>query len=148
MKLLHLISSVLFFSQARAYLVSPPGAAAPGATAECSEWVQESYSLTCTIIEEFYGLTVAQFQAWVSFNSLFYRVVFLTSVEPVGHSTGSKLHFDLEPLLLCANRLCAYVYLGHQPPNIVSIVIYKHHIIFAYTDHNLDFINIKNFHNF
>jgi hypothetical protein len=57
---------VLCFGLVRAYLVTPPGAAAPGSTADCSEWVQQSYSLTCAIIEEFYGLTAAEFEAWVS----------------------------------------------------------------------------------
>lgn len=66
MKLIKLVSSALAFRAADAYLVAPPGTAAPGATQSCSDWVQQSYGLTCAIIEKFYGMTDAQFQAWVS----------------------------------------------------------------------------------
>ncbi|OKL55215.1 hypothetical protein UA08_09512 [Talaromyces atroroseus] len=47
-----------------AYLVTPPGTAAPGTTSACSEWVQMSYALTCEIIESYFGLTAAEFEEW------------------------------------------------------------------------------------
>ncbi|KAH8598447.1 hypothetical protein B0O99DRAFT_738710 [Bisporella sp. PMI_857] len=65
MKLSHLLSSaVVALPLVGAYLVSPDGTAAPGTTSACSEWVQDSYSLTCAIIERFYGMTEAQFEEW------------------------------------------------------------------------------------
>ena len=53
--------------------MTPPGAAAPGSDVDCTEWIQQSYALTCAIIEEFYGLTAAEFESWVS--SLSHSVV-------------------------------------------------------------------------
>ncbi|RHZ45036.1 uncharacterized protein CDV56_102610 [Aspergillus thermomutatus] len=47
-----------------AYLVSPPGTAAPGTTADCSEWIEYSSSLTCALIEQLFGMTEAQFEEW------------------------------------------------------------------------------------
>ncbi|KAF2634390.1 LysM domain-containing protein [Massarina eburnea CBS 473.64] len=64
MKLTSLIHSAFALHAAEAYLVAPPGTPAPGATQECSDWVQQSYGLTCAIIEKFYGMTEVQFQAW------------------------------------------------------------------------------------
>ncbi|KAK3941414.1 hypothetical protein QBC46DRAFT_458301 [Diplogelasinospora grovesii] len=64
MKPFRLISSALALRLAEAYLVAPPGTPAPGATSSCSEWVQQSYGLTCAIIEQFYGMTAAQFESW------------------------------------------------------------------------------------
>lgn len=66
MKYISLLYSALGFNLAAAYLVTPPGTPAPGATEDCSGWVQDSYGLTCDIIEEFYGMTADQFEAWVS----------------------------------------------------------------------------------
>lgn len=66
MNLFHILS---FFSVVRpltAYLVAPDGTAAPGASTDCSEWVQDSYDLTCAIVEEFYGITEAEYEEWVS----------------------------------------------------------------------------------
>ncbi|KAJ8121084.1 hypothetical protein ONZ43_g2376 [Nemania bipapillata] len=51
---------------AQSYLVAPPGTPAPGAISSCSEWVQQSYVITCDIIEQFYGMTAAEFEAWSS----------------------------------------------------------------------------------
>jgi hypothetical protein len=60
------ISSALALPLVGAYLVSPPGPAAPGTTADCSAWAQQSYSLTCLDIETYLGITQAEFEAWVS----------------------------------------------------------------------------------
>jgi hypothetical protein len=48
------------------YLVSLPGTAAPGTTDDCSEWIEYSSSLTCALIEQYFGMTEAEFEAWVS----------------------------------------------------------------------------------
>ncbi|KAJ8069030.1 hypothetical protein OCU04_002704 [Sclerotinia nivalis] len=64
MKLFHLTSYALSLHLVGAYLVTPDGPAAPGSTSACSEWVEQSYDITCAIIEEFYGLTEAEFEAW------------------------------------------------------------------------------------
>lgn len=56
--------SALALRSAQAYLVPPDGTAAPGATEDCSAWVQDSYLLTCAIIEESFGMTEAQFEEW------------------------------------------------------------------------------------
>ncbi|KAI1127539.1 hypothetical protein F5Y10DRAFT_191562 [Nemania abortiva] len=64
MKFSGLALSTLALRAAEAYLVSPDGTAAPGASEDCSAWVQDSYLLTCAIIEEYYGMTEAQFIAW------------------------------------------------------------------------------------
>lgn len=53
-----------------AYLVAPPGTAAPGTTSSCSGWVQMSYSLTCAIIESYFGLTETEFEEWVGVDYL------------------------------------------------------------------------------
>ncbi len=66
MKFSSLALSALALRAAEAYLVSPDGTAAPGASKDCSAWVQDSYLLTCAIIEEYYGMTEAEFIAWVS----------------------------------------------------------------------------------
>lgn len=65
MKIYHFCLTALALSRAEAYLVSPAGTAAPGTIDTCSEWVQDSYALTCAIIETFYGLTEEQFEEWV-----------------------------------------------------------------------------------
>ncbi|UKZ53591.1 hypothetical protein TrVGV298_007386 [Trichoderma virens] len=64
MKAFSMLSASLAFHLTNAYLVNPPGAAAPGATSSCSGWVQQSYSLTCKLIEQLYGMTEAQFESW------------------------------------------------------------------------------------
>ncbi|KAH0525992.1 hypothetical protein TsFJ059_009377 [Trichoderma semiorbis] len=64
MKLFNLVSAFLAFRLTNAYLVTPPGTPAPGADSGCSEWVQQSYGLTCAIIEQFFGMSAAQFEAW------------------------------------------------------------------------------------
>lgn len=66
MKFSSLALSALALGAAEAYLVSPDGTAAPGASQYCTAWVQDSYLLTCAIIEEYYGMTQAQFIAWAS----------------------------------------------------------------------------------
>ncbi|KAF5869956.1 uncharacterized protein Bfra_010101 [Botrytis fragariae] len=45
-------------------LGASPGTAAPGASEDCSAWVQQSYSLTCADIEAYYGITEVEFEAW------------------------------------------------------------------------------------
>ncbi|GAM42975.1 hypothetical protein TCE0_044r17416 [Talaromyces pinophilus] len=47
-----------------AYLVAPPGVAAPGTTSQCSAWVAYSSSLTCASIEESYGISSGNFASW------------------------------------------------------------------------------------
>lgn len=69
MKLVYLLSP-LAVGQTAAYLVTPDGTAAPGADPDCTEWVQDSYALTCEIIEAGFGITEAQFVAWVGVNSI------------------------------------------------------------------------------
>ncbi|PNY28156.1 LysM domain-containing protein [Tolypocladium capitatum] len=69
MKPFSLISAALALRLVDAYLVSPPGTPAPGATKDCTGWVQQSYGLTCATIEKFYGMSTAQFEAWVSYLS-------------------------------------------------------------------------------
>ncbi|EEQ32195.1 LysM domain-containing protein [Microsporum canis CBS 113480] len=64
MRLFTLFFTSLIFRQAASYLVSPPGTPAPGATVECTDWVQQSYGLTCAIIKQFYGMSAAQFEKW------------------------------------------------------------------------------------
>ncbi|KAI1131229.1 LysM domain protein [Nemania abortiva] len=64
MRYIALALSTLVIPWVEAYLVSPPGTPAPGATADCSAWVQDSYGTTCTIIERIYGMTEAQFLSW------------------------------------------------------------------------------------
>jgi hypothetical protein len=66
MKVLSFISSTIVLPVVGAYLVSPPGTAAPGTSSECSKWVEYSSSLTCALIEEYYSITEAEFEAWVS----------------------------------------------------------------------------------
>lgn len=71
---MNLFSFLTLFLVARplaAYLVAPDGTAAPGASTDCSEWVQDSYDLTCAIVEEFYGITEAEYEQWVSRQYLF-----------------------------------------------------------------------------
>ncbi|KAI0975407.1 carbohydrate-binding module family 50 protein [Xylaria arbuscula] len=64
MKFLAPALSLLALRSAEAYLVAPLGTPAPGAPEDCSAWVQDAYGLTCAIIEEFYGMTEAQFEEW------------------------------------------------------------------------------------
>jgi hypothetical protein len=53
-------------SLVQGYLVCPPGTAAPGTTDDCSGWIEYSSSLTCALIEQYFGMTEAKFEAWVS----------------------------------------------------------------------------------
>lgn len=66
MKSFGLLTAVLAFRLTFAYLVNPPDTAAPGATSNCSGWVQQSYDLTCELIEKLYGITEVQLASWVS----------------------------------------------------------------------------------
>ncbi|KAL4981877.1 hypothetical protein BDW68DRAFT_183077 [Aspergillus falconensis] len=54
----------LGLSLAGAYLVSPPGTAAPGTTEDCTQWVEYSSDLTCAWIETLFGMAEAQFEEW------------------------------------------------------------------------------------
>ncbi|OOQ86161.1 hypothetical protein PEBR_22597 [Penicillium brasilianum] len=51
-------------SLAEAYLVSPAGTAAPGTTEDCTQWVEYSTGLTCTLLETYFGMTEAEFEEW------------------------------------------------------------------------------------
>ncbi|KAI3329474.1 LysM domain protein [Ustulina deusta] len=64
MKFLAFALSSIVLPSTGAYLVSPPGTAAPGATAQCSAWVQASYGVTCEIIERVYGMSEDQLISW------------------------------------------------------------------------------------
>ncbi|KAI9643282.1 hypothetical protein NHQ30_007899 [Ciborinia camelliae] len=64
MKFSYLAQSVFCLQRVGAYLVTPDGPAAPGSTTDCSLWVEQSYGITCAIIEEFYGVTEALFEEW------------------------------------------------------------------------------------
>jgi hypothetical protein len=63
---LNIFLTLLSLHDVEGYLVSPPGTPAPGAAEGCSAWVESSYSLTCDIVSRFYGMSLAQFEAWVS----------------------------------------------------------------------------------
>lgn len=65
MKLSKLSLSLFAPVLAGAYLVTPPGTVAPGTTDDCSKWVEYSSGLTCSYIEKLYGMTEAEFEAWV-----------------------------------------------------------------------------------
>jgi hypothetical protein len=55
----------LVFPLVGAYLVPPPGTVGPGTTSECSGWADYASLVTCSIAEEQYGITEAEFEAWV-----------------------------------------------------------------------------------
>ncbi|KAL6230022.1 hypothetical protein BDW75DRAFT_234733 [Aspergillus navahoensis] len=64
MKLTHLFWHLLATSRAGAYLVSPPGTAAPGTTEDCTQWVEYSSGLTCELLESYFGMMEAEFEEW------------------------------------------------------------------------------------
>jgi hypothetical protein len=66
MKLSYSLFSALALRQVGAYLVTPPGTAAPGANVDCSEWVDAVADLTCADVESTYSLTEADYEAYVS----------------------------------------------------------------------------------
>jgi hypothetical protein len=47
------------------YLVSPPGTAYPGASTDCSGWVESTTGLSCADVEETYYITESEFETWV-----------------------------------------------------------------------------------
>lgn len=82
MKLSHTLAPAVLFRLASAYLVSPPGTAAPGASDRCSAWVKASYGLSCEIIGRFWGMSQAEFEEWASLLLHSYRSFrILTRVE-------------------------------------------------------------------
>ncbi|KAL4733538.1 hypothetical protein BDV11DRAFT_175600 [Aspergillus similis] len=64
MKLIYYFCYFLGLSLAGAYLVSPPGTAAPGTAEDCTQWVEYSSDLTCAWIETLVGMTEVQFEEW------------------------------------------------------------------------------------
>lgn len=64
-----LLASVAFVAQLASaqYLVAPPdgGTAAPGASPDCSYWIQQSYSLSCADIEAYFSISEATFESYV-----------------------------------------------------------------------------------
>ncbi|KAL4983791.1 hypothetical protein BDW68DRAFT_181273 [Aspergillus falconensis] len=64
MKFTHLFRHLLVTSRAGAYLVSPPGTAAPGTTEDCTQWVEYSSGLTCELLETYFGMMEAGFEEW------------------------------------------------------------------------------------
>ncbi|RHZ66291.1 hypothetical protein CDV55_107103 [Aspergillus turcosus] len=59
-------SLALLFSSsiASAYLVPPPGTAAPGTNADCSAWVIAGPGVTCALVLEAYRISEADFEDW------------------------------------------------------------------------------------
>jgi hypothetical protein len=49
-------------SLVRGYLVAPLGIAAPGMTIDCSEWLEYSSSLTCSLIKSLFSMIEAEFE--------------------------------------------------------------------------------------
>lgn len=106
--LLVLLSTV--FSIGRAYLVSPPGAVAPGTTSECSNWVGYNSLWGCENIEVLFGITAAEFEAWVRalylLRSPTSRSYFLIQIqESDRHRTGWWLFHRSRFILLCPDQL-------------------------------------------
>jgi hypothetical protein len=66
MALLHFALASTIAPLVAGYLTSPPGSPGPDTNSDCSGWVQYSSGLTCTAVEQKYGITEAQFEAWVS----------------------------------------------------------------------------------
>jgi hypothetical protein len=66
MKFTHLFWQLQATSLVGAYLVSPPGTAAPGTTEDCTQWVEYSSGLTCELLETYFGMTEAEFEEWVT----------------------------------------------------------------------------------
>ncbi|KAJ0413108.1 hypothetical protein BJY00DRAFT_320114 [Aspergillus carlsbadensis] len=60
----YLFWPLLPISLAAAYLVCPPGTAAPGTTDDCTQWVEYSSGLTCELLETLFGMTEAEFEEW------------------------------------------------------------------------------------
>lgn len=111
MKFLRVLSSALALRLAEAYLVAPPGPAAPGASSQCSAWVESSYGLSCEIVMRFYGLSLAQFIEWVrtetcpsqpSFFHLLFSRLLIFGAEP---DCGRELQHDRRALLLRPDQL-------------------------------------------
>ncbi|KAF1819303.1 carbohydrate-binding module family 50 protein [Dissoconium aciculare CBS 342.82] len=59
-----LLLQTIIAGQVGCYLVAPPGPPAPGSDPGCTMWFQDSYGLNCSIVEQYYGLTESQFEAW------------------------------------------------------------------------------------
>lgn len=66
MKPFYLTLTALALRPVDAYLVSPPGTAAPGANEDCSGWVYNAYKLSCDAVVNYYGITLGEFEEWVS----------------------------------------------------------------------------------
>ncbi|PYI04037.1 hypothetical protein BO78DRAFT_450237 [Aspergillus sclerotiicarbonarius CBS 121057] len=62
--------ALLFSSLAGAYLVPPPGTAAPGANPNCSAWIIAGPAVTCALVLEAARISEADFEDWVSFFQL------------------------------------------------------------------------------
>lgn len=77
MKFLSLVSPALVLPLVGAYLVSPPGVAAPGSNEDCSEWADYSDDDTCGSISAAYGITESEFESWVS--TMFCRIFLISS---------------------------------------------------------------------
>lgn len=128
------------------YLVPPPdgGTPAPGASTDCSAWVQQSYEMTCEIIEVYYGITQANFEKWVcQMNSGYY---FNTDKVESNHDrVGTELHSYTGLVLLYSHQL-------YTRDNSIEIIVLdlflpQYHYIAThdiYFEHQ-DFTNFEHF---
>lgn len=71
MILAHLIVASLAAKLATSYLVTPDGTAFPGADSDCSAWVQGTTGIPCSDIAAVVGITLTEFETWVTSLPLF-----------------------------------------------------------------------------
>jgi hypothetical protein len=71
MILAHLTLAFLAAKLATSYLVNPDGTAFPGADSDCSAWVQGTTGLSCSDIATAVGITLTEFETWVTSLPLF-----------------------------------------------------------------------------
>ncbi|KAF5137709.1 hypothetical protein E5D57_001488 [Metarhizium anisopliae] len=95
MKALASILVVLAASLAEGYLVSPQGTPAPGATKDCSAWVQQSLGQTCASIESAYGMSSAKFQEWLD-NLCVYCIIVIFIDYDKNHYFSRQWHHNAD----------------------------------------------------
>jgi hypothetical protein len=67
----HLIAASLAAKLVTSYLVTPDGTAFPGADSDCSAWVQGTTGISCSGVAAVIGITLTEFETWVTFLPLF-----------------------------------------------------------------------------
>jgi hypothetical protein len=72
-----------FGGLAHAYLIDPPTTASSDTVQDCSNWVVVSSSDKCLTLADDNGITLAQFQTYVSMNSRETRVWSNPAIEPL-----------------------------------------------------------------